>query len=138
MRYYSSSAEDSGNGDETSTDTEQPPPISQPTSILNALTPLVVPEIFPRVPVIAINRNPVFPRFVKMIEVTDKDLMDLLRRKTKINQPYAGVFLKKDESNESEVVENLDDIHKVGTFVQISELQDLGDRIRMIVMAHRR
>jgi hypothetical protein len=47
MRYYSSSAEDSGNGDETSTDTEQPPPISQPTSILNALTPLVVPEIFP-------------------------------------------------------------------------------------------
>ena len=41
-------------------------------------------------------------------------------------------------SNESEVVENLDDIHKVGTFVQISELQDLGDRIRMIVMAHRR
>jgi hypothetical protein len=26
----------------------------------------------------------------------------------------------------------------VGTFVQISELQDLGDRIRMIVMAHRR
>ena len=138
MRYYSSSAEDSGNGDETSTDTEQSPPISQPTSILNALTPLVVPEIFPRVPVIAINRNPVFPRFVKMIEVTDKDLMDLLRRKTKINQPYAGVFLKKDESNESEVVENLDDIHKVGTFVQISELQDLGDRIRMIVMAHRR
>jgi hypothetical protein len=55
MRYYSSSAEDSGNGDETSTDTEQPPPISQPTSILNALTPLVVPETFPRVPVIAIN-----------------------------------------------------------------------------------
>lgn len=70
MRYYSSSAEDSGNGDETSTDTEQPPPITQPTSILNALTPLVVPEIFPRVPVIAINRNPVFPRFVKMIEVS--------------------------------------------------------------------
>ena len=70
MRYYSSSAEDSGNGDETSTDTEQPPPISQPTSILNALTPLVVPETFPRVPVIAINRNPVFPRFVKMIEVS--------------------------------------------------------------------
>jgi Lon-like ATP-dependent protease len=26
----------------------------------------------------------------------------------------------------------------VGTFVQIHELQDLGDKLRMIVMAHRR
>ena len=35
-----------------------------------ALTPLQIPEVFPKVPVIAINRNPVFPRFVKMIEVS--------------------------------------------------------------------
>lgn len=26
----------------------------------------------------------------------------------------------------------------MGTFVQIHELQDLGDKLRMIVMAHRR
>ena len=34
-----------------------------------ALTALSVPEVFPKVPVIAVPRNPVFPRFVKMIEV---------------------------------------------------------------------
>ena len=28
-----------------------------------------VPEVWPNVPVIAINRNPVFPRFIKIIEV---------------------------------------------------------------------
>lgn len=31
---------------------------------------MTVPEIWPNVPVIAINRNPVFPRFIKIIEVS--------------------------------------------------------------------
>ena len=41
-------------------------------------------------------------------------------------------------SNESEVVSSLDDIYNVGTFVQIAELHDAGDKIRMIVQGHRR
>jgi Lon-like ATP-dependent protease len=97
-----------------------------------------VPEVWPHVPVIAITRNPVFPRFIKIVEVTDPNLVTLIRRKVKCNQPYAGVFMKKDEANESEVVNSLDEIHPIGTFVVIHELQDLGDRLRMIVMAHRR
>ena len=40
--------------------------------------------------------------------------------------------------NESEVVQDLDDIYSVGSFVQITEMQDLGDKLRMLVMAHRR
>ena len=40
--------------------------------------------------------------------------------------------------NDSEVVADLEEIYSVGTFVQIHELQDLGERIRMIVMGHRR
>jgi hypothetical protein len=32
-------------------------------------TTIIVPEVWPNVPVIAVNRNPVFPRFIKMIEV---------------------------------------------------------------------
>lgn len=31
---------------------------------------VAVPEVWPQVPVIAINRNPVFPRFIKLIEVS--------------------------------------------------------------------
>lgn len=41
----------------------------QPAPLMDALSPMNVPEVFPRVPVIAISRNPVFPRFVKMMEV---------------------------------------------------------------------
>ncbi|KPP66212.1 lon protease, mitochondrial-like, partial [Scleropages formosus] len=105
---------------------------------MSALTPLVVPEVFPHVPLIAVSRNPVFPRFIKIIEVKNKPLVELLRRKVTLAQPYAGVFLKKDDSDESDVAESLDSIYATGTFVQIHEMQDLGDKLRMIVMGHRR
>lgn len=42
------------------------------------------------------------------------------------------------DSNESDVVEDLNEIYQMGTFVQIHEMQDLGDKLRMIVMGHRR
>lgn len=40
--------------------------------------------------------------------------------------------------NEKEVVTSLDDVYSVGTFAQIHEMQDLGDKLRLVVMAHRR
>ncbi|XP_070604039.1 lon protease homolog, mitochondrial [Erythrolamprus reginae] len=121
----------SGSGDSSGSD-------SGGSTVVTALAPLVVPEHVPHVPLIPISRNPVFPRFIKIIEVKNKKLVDLLRRKVSLAQPYAGVFLKKDDSNESDVVENLNEIYQMGTFVQIHEMQDLGDRLRMIVMGHRR
>ncbi|XP_068176102.1 lon protease homolog, mitochondrial [Antennarius striatus] len=105
---------------------------------MSALTPMMVPEVFPVVPLIAVSRNPVFPRFIKIIEVKNKALMELLRRKVRLTQPYAGVFLKKDDNNEQDVVESLEAVYSTGTFVQIHEMQDLGDKLRMIVMGHRR
>ncbi|KAJ8303937.1 hypothetical protein KUTeg_017520 [Tegillarca granosa] len=138
VRWFSSKSDEGDKKDPPSETPASEPQIVQNAFPLGALTPLAIPEHYPRVPVIAINRNPVFPRFVKMIEVNQKDLVDLLRRRVSLNQPYAGVFLKKEESNEAEVVNNLDDIYPVGTFVQITEMQDLGDKLRMIVMGHRR
>lgn len=97
-----------------------------------------VPEKWPILPVIAVSRNPVFPKFIKLLEISEPSLMELIRRKIRLSQPYAGVFLKRIDSNENEVVEKLDELHQVGTFVQIHEVEDMGDKIRMIVMAHRR
>lgn len=97
-----------------------------------------VPEEWPVVPVVAVNRHPVFPKFVKIVEVTDEALMKVLRRKVKLNQPYAGVFVKRDDDNEKEVVDDVADVYPTGTFAQIMELQDLGSRLRMVVMGHRR
>jgi Lon-like ATP-dependent protease len=85
--------------------------------------------------------------------------MELIRRKVKLNQPYAGIFLRKETSTTndktsttdstkekekisniitSDVIKNLDEVYKIGSFVQIHEVHDMGDRLRMIVMAHRR
>ena len=36
----------------------------------NAIAPVTIPKWLPEVPVLAVTRNPVFPRFVKMIEVS--------------------------------------------------------------------
>lgn len=66
------------------------------------------------------------------------DLIELIRRKVKLNQPYVGIFLKRNEENEAEVVDSLDDVYHIGVFAQIHEMQDLGDRLRLVVMAHRR
>lgn len=102
------------------------------------VAPISIPEVFPDVPVLTMNRNPLFPRFVKMMEITDKALIALIRRKVKLAQPYAGAFLKRDDSNESEVVSSLDEIYNIGTFVQIAELHDMGEKMRMIIQGHRR
>ena len=68
---------------------------------------------------IAINRHPVFPKFIKIVEVSNEELMSVLRRKVKLNQPYAGVFVKRDDENQAEVVKDLDEIYPVGSFVQV-------------------
>ncbi|XP_036325677.1 lon protease homolog, mitochondrial-like isoform X1 [Rhagoletis pomonella] len=99
---------------------------------------VAVPEVWPHLPLLATRRNPVFPRFMKILEVSNPMVIDLIRRKVKLNQPYVGVFMKKDNENEAEIVEKLDDVYSVGTFAQIQELQDLGDKLRMVVVAHRR
>lgn len=110
--------------------------INDPKSNLPAT--VVVPEVWPHLPVIAISGNPVFPRFMKIVEVSDPVIMKILRRKLELRQPYAGLFVKRDKTNEKETVEKLSDIYDVGTFCRIQEFQDLGDRLRMIVIAYRR
>lgn len=46
--------------------------------------------------------------------------------------------MRKKEDEKSDVVSNLDDIHQVGVFAQIHEMQDMDFKLRLVVMAHRR
>ena len=93
--------------------------------------------ILSTVSVIPLHRNPVFPKFVKFVEVTDKKLAEILRTKCRLGQPYAGAFLRKD-GNTNDSITNLDQVYPVGTFVQITELDDKNERLRMVVNGHRR
>lgn len=51
---------------------EDEAPEKEETPLFSSQLPatVAVPEVWPQVPVIAINRNPVFPRFIKLIEVS--------------------------------------------------------------------
>nr|CAB3263468.1 lon protease homolog, mitochondrial [Phallusia mammillata] len=164
QRYYSSNAASSGAGDgdddgdphdgkddeanasvniEDDTVTVKRPEIVytgvEPNLHSGALSTLTVPDNFPNVPIIPVSRNPVYPKFLKMVEIKDQRLMELLRRKISLSLPYAGVFVKKDDNNEADVVQDVEnDLYSVGTFVQIHEMHDMGDKVRMIVMGHRR
>ncbi|KAL3312802.1 Lon protease mitochondrial [Cichlidogyrus casuarinus] len=118
--------------------TNKPPdqPVDSPNHF--ALSLQTVPEFFPIVPIIAITGSPLFPKFVKMIEITDENLIKLLRRKIKMNLPYAGVFVKKNSEDQSDVVNSVDELYDTGTFVQIPEWDDLGHKMRILVIGQRR
>lgn len=139
-RNFCSQPKDNSDGAEGGSKPTKPVPddliISQTPHHIPA--PLTVPEVWPILPIVGINRAPVFPKFLKIIDVTDPGLIALIKRKVALNQPYVGVFLKKDEKSTDDVVRSLDDIFHVGTFVQIVELQDLGDKLKIIVQSHRR
>lgn len=46
---------------------------------------VVVPEVWPNVPLVAISRNPVFPRFIKLIEVRNRILLYQLSDSISLN-----------------------------------------------------
>ncbi|XP_052862173.1 lon protease homolog, mitochondrial [Anopheles cruzii] len=130
-RGFCSAKNDSG-------DPIDPPPEPSANYTNQLPATVAIPEVWPHLPVIAAKRNPVFPRFMKILEITNPMLIDLVRRKVKLNQPYVGIFLKKDDDNPNEVMETVKEVYDIGTFAQIQEMQDLGDRLRLVVTAHRR
>lgn len=98
-----------------------------------------VPEYFPRVPMIATS-YPVFPKFMKVFEVTDPKLIKLLEWKLSTRQPYAGVFVRKSQEISSTVseVKDLNECYPVGTFVKITEINRTEDKLQFVATAHRR
>ena len=80
------------------------------------------------VPIVAVNRHPVFPKFIKIVEVNEPKLIEIIRRKVKLNQPYAGIFVKRSDENSEEVVASKEDLYPVGSFAQIVELQVSSQR----------
>ena len=73
--FSSSSAEDEGSdgkaegeGEEAKEQEEEE--MEEDFVQQSALAPLSIPDNFPEVPVLAITRNPIFPKFVKMLEAS--------------------------------------------------------------------
>lgn len=63
-RYFSTKSADGSDEDNPNV-----PPPEEDTYTNQLPAPVAVPEVWPHLPVIAISRNLVFPRFIKLIEV---------------------------------------------------------------------
>lgn len=98
-----------------------------------------VPEIYPRVPLIATS-FPVFPKFMKVFEVTDPKLIKLLEWKLAMGQPYAGVFVRKSKDQPTTVAEvkDINECYPVGTFVKITEVSRTENSLQFVAIAYRR
>lgn len=98
-----------------------------------------IPDYYPKVPIL-VSAYPLFPKFMKVFEVTEPELMKLIKLKVTINQPYIGVFTPKKPNPMMSCaqVKDLNDVNKIGTFVKITEMNEFPDRIEIVGVAHRR
>lgn len=105
----------------------------------SSLVPSTVPPYFPRVPIIA-SAYPIFPRFMKVFEVTDPHMIQMLEHNFKNGRSYAGVFAHKngDGTNHAVEVKSLDDVHRIGSFVHITEMTKEDNKLRFVATANRR
>ncbi|KAF8873603.1 Lon protease C-terminal proteolytic domain-containing protein [Gymnopilus junonius] len=119
-----------------------PPPPSNPGSIAKQS----VPEIYPQVLALPIARRPLFPGFYKAVVVRNPAVVAAIKEMMKRGQPYLGAFLLKDENTDSDVITDINSVHQVGVFAQITSVfaaagrgeDDKEEGLTAVLYPHRR
>lgn len=86
------------------------------------LTSQSVPTVYPQVLALPISRRPLFPGFYKAVIVKDPHVCAAIKESLKRGQPYIGAFLLKDEDGDSDIIDDIDKVHPVGVFAQITSI----------------
>ncbi|KAF8976532.1 ATP-dependent Lon protease pim1 [Entomortierella lignicola] len=114
------------------------------TNILeNGLSKPAIPEVYPQVLTLPIGRRPLFPGFYKAVVIKNPVVANAIKELMKRGQPYVGAFLLKDEELDIDTVTNIDQIHPIGVFAQITTVfpasagSDEGS-ITAVLYPHRR
>jgi Lon-like ATP-dependent protease len=106
-----------------------------------ALQKPTVPEIYPQVMAIPIAKRPLFPGFYKAVTIRDPNVAAAIQEMIKRGQPYIGAFLFKDENADKDIIENMDEVHDVGVFAQITSafpVHGEPDALTAVLYPHRR
>ncbi|KAL8861324.1 MAG: hypothetical protein Q9178_002196 [Gyalolechia marmorata] len=90
------------------------------TSNERAIQKPTVPEIYPQVMAIPIAKRPLFPGFYKAVTIRDPNVAQAIQEMMRRGQQYVGAFLFKDEASDKDIIENMDEVHDVGVFAQIT------------------
>jgi Lon-like ATP-dependent protease len=119
---------DNGDGNENGNTGESDPPPSPPPPPPSAppasttITKQSVPEIYPQVLALPIARRPLFPGFYKAVVVRNPAVVAAIKEMMKRGQPYLGAFLLKDDSTDSDIITDINSVHDVGVFAQITSV----------------
>lgn len=100
-----------------------------------------IPDVYPQVMAVPIARRPLFPGFYKAITIRDPNVVTAIQEMMKRGQPYVGAFLFKDEAADRDVIENMDEVHDVGVFAQVTSAFPVhGDEsgLTAVLYPHRR
>ncbi|KAI8992637.1 ATP-dependent protease La [Pilobolus umbonatus] len=81
-----------------------------------------VPEVYPQVLALPIAGRPLFPGFYKAVVIKEPTVTAAIKELMKRGQPYVGAFLLKDEGLDMDTITNIDQVHKVGVFAQITSV----------------
>lgn len=119
-------------------------PPSPPGSNQTSISKQSVPEHYPQVLALPIARRPLFPGFYKAVVIRNPGVVAAVKEMMKRGQPYLGAFLLKDENTDSDVITDLDSVHHVGVFAQITSVfaasgkDDKEEGLTAVLYPHRR
>ena len=110
-------------GFDSSSPPEEPPQTPPPQSPQHTtLTKPTIPENYPQVLALPIARRPLFPGFYKAVVIRNPAVVAAVKEMMKRGQPYIGAFLLKDDASDSDVITDLNAVHEVGVFAQITSI----------------
>ncbi|PFH56043.1 hypothetical protein XA68_17148 [Ophiocordyceps unilateralis] len=101
----------------------------------------VVPEQYPQVLAIPMARRPLFPGFYKAITIKNPEVAAAITESIKRGQQYVGAFMFKDENQDGDVIRDVNEVHDVGVFAQITSAFPLNGHepsLTAILYPHRR
>ncbi|KAG8832877.1 ATP-dependent Lon protease pim1 [Serendipita sp. 399] len=142
----SSSAPPSSDDSDDSGSQGSPPSFGDGSSTeSSAISKLSVPENYPQVLALPIARRPLFPGFYKAVIVKDPAVVAAMKDMLERGQPYIGAFLLKAGEGDSDTITDLDSVHKIGVFAQITSVfpasgskDDKDGALTVVLYPHRR
>jgi Lon-like ATP-dependent protease len=130
---------------------QKPPPVT-PSSVVaklgdedsgsnNTVERVTIPEEFPQLVPIPLNKRPLFPGFYKSLYIKDPNVIKVINNLMERRRPYVGVFLTRDDDAEGDVVKDVKEIYKTGVFAQITNTYQTGpdnSTLTVVLYPHRR
>lgn len=104
-----------------------------------SIATIQVPDELPFLPLVTIAKPPLYPRLFRIVEISDPKLIALIKRKKALNQPFIGLFMRKNiDTIPDNIVTNIDEVYSVGSLGRINEMREFGNKLHMLIQCFRR